>query len=43
MRKSAGTPVAIVRGAGEWMGEGSGRVLVREANRDLFRTDEYVR
>jgi coenzyme F420-0:L-glutamate ligase/coenzyme F420-1:gamma-L-glutamate ligase len=36
-RKSAGTPVAIVRGAAEWMGEGSGRMLVREASRDLFR------
>ena len=36
-RKSAGTPVAIVRGAAEWMGEGTGRMLVREASRDLFR------
>jgi coenzyme F420-0:L-glutamate ligase/coenzyme F420-1:gamma-L-glutamate ligase len=37
MRKTAGTPVAIVRGAAEWTGDGSGRMLVREASRDLFR------
>jgi coenzyme F420-0:L-glutamate ligase/coenzyme F420-1:gamma-L-glutamate ligase len=37
MRKSAGTPVAVVRGAGEWMGDGHGRMLVRDARRDLFR------
>jgi coenzyme F420-0:L-glutamate ligase/coenzyme F420-1:gamma-L-glutamate ligase len=36
-RKTARTPVAIVRGAGEWFGEGSGRMLVRDASRDLFR------
>jgi coenzyme F420-0:L-glutamate ligase/coenzyme F420-1:gamma-L-glutamate ligase len=36
-RKTSGTPVAIVRGAGEWAGEGNGRALVREASRDLFR------
>jgi coenzyme F420-0:L-glutamate ligase/coenzyme F420-1:gamma-L-glutamate ligase len=36
-RKSAGTPVAIVRGAAEWTGEGSGRLLLRDAARDLFR------
>jgi coenzyme F420-0:L-glutamate ligase / coenzyme F420-1:gamma-L-glutamate ligase len=36
-RKAAGTPVAIVRGAGEWAGEGNGRALVRDASRDLFR------
>jgi coenzyme F420-0:L-glutamate ligase/coenzyme F420-1:gamma-L-glutamate ligase len=36
-RKTAGTPVAIVRGAAEWAGEGNGRALVREASRDLFR------
>jgi coenzyme F420-0:L-glutamate ligase/coenzyme F420-1:gamma-L-glutamate ligase len=36
-RKAAGTPVAIVRGAGEWAGAGSGRALVREPGRDLFR------
>jgi coenzyme F420-0:L-glutamate ligase/coenzyme F420-1:gamma-L-glutamate ligase len=37
MRKTARTPVAIVRGAGEWCGDGSGRELVRDAGRDLFR------
>ena len=37
MRKTACTPVAIVRGAGDWLGEGSGRLLVRDPNRDLFR------
>ncbi len=37
MRKTAGMPVAIVRGAGEWTGEGSGRMLVREGSQDLFR------
>ena len=37
MRKTAATPVAIIRGAAEWMGDGSGRMLVREAGRDLFR------
>jgi coenzyme F420-0:L-glutamate ligase/coenzyme F420-1:gamma-L-glutamate ligase len=37
MRKSAGTPVAIVRGAAEWSGDGNGRMLVRDASRDLFR------
>ena len=36
-RKTSGTPVAIVRGAGEWAGEGNGRALVRDASRDLFR------
>ena len=36
-RKAAGTPVAIVRGAAEWTGEGTGRMLVRDAKRDLFR------
>ena len=36
-RKSAGTPVAIVRGAAEWAGEGNGRMLVRDARHDLFR------
>jgi len=36
-RKAAGLPVAIVRGAGEWVGEGSGRLLLRDAAHDLFR------
>jgi len=36
-RKAAGTPVAIVRGAAEWVGEGHGRALIRDASRDLFR------
>jgi coenzyme F420-0:L-glutamate ligase/coenzyme F420-1:gamma-L-glutamate ligase len=36
-RKTAGTPVAIIRGAAEWAGEGSARMLVREASRDMFR------
>jgi coenzyme F420-0:L-glutamate ligase / coenzyme F420-1:gamma-L-glutamate ligase len=36
-RKTTGTPVAIVRGAAEWIGEGTGRMLVRAAERDLFR------
>ncbi|HEV8347550.1 MAG TPA: coenzyme F420-0:L-glutamate ligase [Vicinamibacterales bacterium] len=37
MRKTKGTPVAIVRGASEWGGEGRARTLVRDASRDLFR------
>jgi coenzyme F420-0:L-glutamate ligase/coenzyme F420-1:gamma-L-glutamate ligase len=37
MRKSAGTPVVVVRGAAEWAGEGNGRMLVRDAGHDLFR------
>jgi coenzyme F420-0:L-glutamate ligase / coenzyme F420-1:gamma-L-glutamate ligase len=36
-RKAARTPVAIVRGAAEWIGQGTGRALVRDAGRDLFR------
>ncbi len=36
-RKSARTPVAVVRGAGEWLGEGTARALVRDSARDLFR------
>ena len=35
--RAAGTPVAIVRGAAEWTGDGTGRLLVRDAQRDLFR------
>ena len=37
MRKAACTPVAIVRGAAEWLGNGTGQMLVRDAGRDLFR------
>jgi len=37
MRKTTATPVAIVRGAAEWVGEGTGRMLLRDASRDLFR------
>jgi coenzyme F420-0:L-glutamate ligase/coenzyme F420-1:gamma-L-glutamate ligase len=37
MRKTAQTPVAIVRGAAEWCGDGSGQQMVRDASRDLFR------
>jgi coenzyme F420-0:L-glutamate ligase/coenzyme F420-1:gamma-L-glutamate ligase len=36
-RMSARTPVAVVRGAGEWLGEGSARALIRDGARDLFR------
>ncbi len=36
-RKAAGTPVAVVRGAADWSGKGTGRMLVRTADRDLFR------
>jgi coenzyme F420-0:L-glutamate ligase/coenzyme F420-1:gamma-L-glutamate ligase len=36
-RKSACTPVAIVRGASEWIGQGTARMLVRESDLDLFR------
>ena len=35
--KTGGTPVAVVRGVAQWAGHGSGRDLVREASRDLFR------
>lgn len=37
MRKTAGVPVAIVRGAADWAGPGSAQLLVRDAARDLFR------
>ena len=37
MRKSAATPVAIVRGTAEWAGAGNGRMLLRDAGHDLFR------
>lgn len=36
-RKSASTPVAIVRGAAAWLGQGTGRMLIRDGSRDLFR------
>jgi coenzyme F420-0:L-glutamate ligase/coenzyme F420-1:gamma-L-glutamate ligase len=36
-RKCAGTPVAVVRGADEWIGRGSGRMLLRDERCDLFR------
>jgi len=35
--KACRTPVAIVRGAAEWAGQGAGTMLVREASIDLFR------
>jgi coenzyme F420-0:L-glutamate ligase/coenzyme F420-1:gamma-L-glutamate ligase len=37
MRKTARTPVAIVRGTAEWAGEGTAQLLIRDAARDLFR------
>ena len=37
MRKTTRTPVALVRGAAEWVGAGSGQELLRKAARDLFR------
>ena len=37
MRKIARTPAALVRGAGEWLGEGASSQLIRPASRDLFR------
>ena len=37
MRKTARLPVAIVRGAAEWLGEGSGADRRRAAGQDLFR------
>jgi len=37
MRKATGIPVAIVRGAAEWAGDGTAQMLVRDASRDLFR------
>jgi len=35
--KACRIPVAVVRGAAEWCGEGSGRALLRGASTDLFR------
>jgi len=37
MGKTAEMPIAIVRGAGEWLGDGSGSMLMRPAGSDLFR------
>jgi coenzyme F420-0:L-glutamate ligase / coenzyme F420-1:gamma-L-glutamate ligase len=37
MRKTAKTPAAVVRGAGEWLGVGAAAELIRPAARDLFR------
>ncbi len=37
MGKTAQMPVAIVRGAAEWLGAGSGTALIRPASTDLFR------
>jgi coenzyme F420-0:L-glutamate ligase/coenzyme F420-1:gamma-L-glutamate ligase len=37
MRKAARTPVAVVRGAGEWVGDGTAAALQRPAATDLFR------
>jgi len=37
MRKTARLPVAIVRGAADWIGRGSGAQLVRDPRLDLFR------
>jgi coenzyme F420-0:L-glutamate ligase/coenzyme F420-1:gamma-L-glutamate ligase len=37
MGKTKGTPLAIVRGAGEWIGSGSAAALVRPAAMDMFR------
>jgi coenzyme F420-0:L-glutamate ligase / coenzyme F420-1:gamma-L-glutamate ligase len=37
MRKTARMPAVLVRGAGEWLGEGSASELIRPASRDLFR------
>ena len=35
--KTCRTPVAVVRGAAEWIGDGSGQTLLRHASMDLFR------
>jgi coenzyme F420-0:L-glutamate ligase / coenzyme F420-1:gamma-L-glutamate ligase len=37
MGKTARRPVAIVRGAAEWLGVGTGADLLRDSSRDLFR------
>jgi coenzyme F420-0:L-glutamate ligase/coenzyme F420-1:gamma-L-glutamate ligase len=37
MTKASGIPVVVVRGLGDRLGEGSGQMLVRDPERDLFR------
>jgi coenzyme F420-0:L-glutamate ligase/coenzyme F420-1:gamma-L-glutamate ligase len=37
MTKSARIPAAVVRGAGEWIGKGTARSLIRRADQDMFR------
>jgi coenzyme F420-0:L-glutamate ligase/coenzyme F420-1:gamma-L-glutamate ligase len=37
MRKSARLPVAVVRGAADWLGNGAGVDLLRDSSLDLFR------
>ena len=37
MGKAGGVPAAVVRGAAQWCGEGSGSLLVRPAEADMFR------
>lgn len=37
MGKNAGHPVAVVRGAAEWLGAGDGRALIRDRSLDMFR------
>ena len=37
MGKTAHTPVAIVRGAAEWLGDGTGTQLLRRPSMDMFR------
>jgi len=37
MRKAARTPVTVVRGVRDWIGDGTAAMLVRPASTDLFR------
>jgi coenzyme F420-0:L-glutamate ligase/coenzyme F420-1:gamma-L-glutamate ligase len=37
MGKTSGTPVVVVRGAARWLGQGTGRMLVRSPATDMFR------
>jgi coenzyme F420-0:L-glutamate ligase/coenzyme F420-1:gamma-L-glutamate ligase len=37
MGKTTGTPVVVVRGAAEWIGDGTGAMLLRQPSLDLFR------